>query len=152
MLQILVELVGNRVAGAARAHAVRVAALYHEAVEHAVEDQPVVEALLRKVDEILHRDRRLVLEKLDLKRALIRLKNCNGVCHFLRSFILVIHACRRAARRKEDERRQQKNESLLHRVNPPSAVQCRLSPASSGVQYGTAHPSAKKSAAGCHAG
>ena len=73
--QPLAELVLDDVARAAGAVALRAAALDHELVDDAVEGQPVVEALLREVGEVLDRVRREVVVKLDLERAVVRLKH-----------------------------------------------------------------------------
>ena len=70
-----VRLVLELVAGAAHAGAGRVAALDHEVRDDAVEDDPVVEAVARKLDEVLDRLRRVV-EELELDRALVRRDNC----------------------------------------------------------------------------
>ena len=73
--QPLAELVLDDVARAAGAVALRAAALDHELVDDAVEGEPVVEALLREVGEVLDRVRREVVVKLDLERAVVRLKH-----------------------------------------------------------------------------
>src|SRR6478609_5532726 len=76
---VVVELVLELVAGAARAGAGRVAALDHEVLDHAVEDDAVVESVLGELDEVLHRFRRGIVEKLELDRAVIG--QHGGVCH-----------------------------------------------------------------------
>ena len=63
---VVVELVLERVAGAAGAGALRAAALDHEVLDHAVEDQPVVEAVAGELAEVLDRLRRVVVEELDV--------------------------------------------------------------------------------------
>ena len=65
-----IDLVGEGVARAAAAGALGATALEHEALDHAVERQPVVEALLRERREILDRLRRVGVEELDLDCAL----------------------------------------------------------------------------------
>ena len=90
MLQRGIELIGNRVAGAARPVALRIAALNHKAVNDTVEDQSVIEALFHEVDEVLRRDGRLVLEEHHLEGTLVCRKFCNAICHSsVLSFILV---------------------------------------------------------------
>ena len=69
--RVVVELVLEGVAGAARAGAGRVAALDHEVGDHTVEDHTAVEAVAGELAEILDRLRRLALEQLDLDRAVI---------------------------------------------------------------------------------
>src|SRR5215813_6505099 len=63
---LLVELRLHLVAGAARAVALGIAALHHEAGLHTMEGEPVVEALLGEGDEVLHGLRRVLWEELDL--------------------------------------------------------------------------------------
>ena len=95
--EIRMELVGNRVTGTAGTVAFRAAALDHEAVDDAMEDQAVVEALLDQRDEIARGLRRLVLEKLDVKRPFACLKSRDTISHFLISSVVVLSA-RRASR------------------------------------------------------
>src|SRR3954470_6939045 len=66
---VLVELVLELVAGAAGARALRAAALEHEVLDHAVEDEAVVEAVRRELAEVLDRLRGVVVEELELDRA-----------------------------------------------------------------------------------
>ena len=73
---VVVELVLERVAGAAGAGAGRVAALDHEVRDHAVEDDAVVEPVARELDEVLHRLRRIVVEELELDRAVVGAAGC----------------------------------------------------------------------------
>ena len=91
MLERGIKLVGDSVAGAARPISLRIAALDHETVDNAMEDQPVIEPLFREVDKILRGNGGFVLEKFHLERALVRRKFCNAVvCHcFLLSFVLI---------------------------------------------------------------
>ena len=67
----LVQLVANRVARAAFAVAARVAALNDEVGHHAMDRDAVEEALVRQVDEVRHRQRRVGDRQLDLDRAAI---------------------------------------------------------------------------------
>src|SRR5829696_2837685 len=67
---VIVELVLERVAGAAGARALRAAALDHEVLDHAVEDEPVVEAVARELLEVRHRLGRVLVEELEGDRAL----------------------------------------------------------------------------------
>ena len=85
--QAVDELILNRIARAARARARRITALNHEAIDDAVEDNAVIESLLCQVDEVLRRDWRLILKKLDFKISLVRLKYCNAICHLFLSSI-----------------------------------------------------------------
>ncbi len=59
----------NCVAGAAGAGALRAAALDHEVGDHAVEDDPVVEAVGGQLAEVRDRLRRVVVEQLERDRA-----------------------------------------------------------------------------------
>src|SRR3954466_11517195 len=70
---VVVDLVLERVAGAAGAGAERAAALDHEVLDHAVEDHAVVEAVARQLAEVLHGLRRGVVEQLDLDRPVVGL-------------------------------------------------------------------------------
>jgi len=55
-----------------------------------MENQPVIEPLLHEIDEILRRDRCLVLKQFNLKCSLIRRKNCDAICHgVLFSFLIL---------------------------------------------------------------
>ncbi len=76
---VVVELVLELVAGAAGADALRAAALDHEVGDHAVEDEPVVEALAGELREVRDRLRGILGEELDLDRALAGVKRC--LCH-----------------------------------------------------------------------
>ena len=67
---VVVELVLELVAGAAGAVPARAAALDHEVGDHAVEDEPVVEAVAGELREVRDGLRRVVGEELDLDRAL----------------------------------------------------------------------------------
>src|SRR5690606_22665250 len=75
------ELVADLVARTARTRALRAATLDHEAIDHAVEGETVVESLLHKVDEILRGDRRTILEQLDVEVALARAEFRGAVRH-----------------------------------------------------------------------
>src|SRR3954454_9632766 len=68
---VTVDLVLERVAGAARPGAERAAALDHEVLDHAVEADAVVEAVGRELAEVLDRLRRVVVEELDLDRSVV---------------------------------------------------------------------------------
>src|SRR3712207_6311986 len=59
----------------------RVAALDHEALDDAVEDDAVVEALLGQQPEVLGRLRRLVLQQLEADSPHVRLDACDAVSH-----------------------------------------------------------------------
>jgi hypothetical protein len=63
---VVVDLVLERVAGAAGAGAGRVAALDHEVLDHAVEDHAVVEAVAGELAEVLDGLRRVLVEQLDV--------------------------------------------------------------------------------------
>ena len=69
----IVQLVANRVAGAARAVAARIAVLDDEVRDDAVDLQAVEVALARQRHEVLRRLRRVEDGQLDLDRALRRL-------------------------------------------------------------------------------
>src|SRR3954468_13419580 len=73
---VVVDLVLERVPGAARAGARRVAALDHEVLDHAVEDHAVVEPVAGELAEVLHGHGRAIVEELDLDRAVVRVKRC----------------------------------------------------------------------------
>src|SRR3954465_14472243 len=73
---VVVDLVLEGVPGAARAGARRVAALDHEVLDHAVEDHAVVEPVAGELAEVLHGHGRVVVEELDLDRAVVRVKRC----------------------------------------------------------------------------
>src|SRR6058998_2625992 len=66
---LLVELGLDLVARSSRAVALGIATLHHETRLHTMEDEPVVEALLGKRDEVLDGLGRVVGEKLDLDDA-----------------------------------------------------------------------------------
>ena len=66
---VLVELVLERVAGAAGSGALRAAALDHEVRDHPVEAEVVVEALGGELAEVLDRLRRILVVELELDRA-----------------------------------------------------------------------------------
>ena len=72
---VLVELVLELVAGASRAGPERAPALDHEVRDHAVEREPVVEAVGRELREILDRLRSLAGVELELDRALARVQD-----------------------------------------------------------------------------
>ncbi|MPN63595.1 hypothetical protein SDC9_211359 [bioreactor metagenome] len=77
---VLAELARDRVARSAHAGAGRVAALDHEAGNHAVEDQPVVKALLDQVHEVGDRIGRDFGEQLGLNHiAVVHFDGHNGV-------------------------------------------------------------------------
>src|SRR5207302_1465386 len=75
---VLVELVLELVARAAAPRPFRAAALDHEVRDHAVEDQPVVEALLGERAEVLDGLRRVLVEELELDRTVVRLEGCGA--------------------------------------------------------------------------
>ena len=66
---VLVDLVLERVAGAAGAGSLRAAALDHEVLDHAVEDEAVVEAVAGELEEVRDGLRRVLVEQLELDRA-----------------------------------------------------------------------------------
>ena len=68
---VVVELVLELVARAAGAGALRAAALDHEVLDHAVEDQAVVVAVARQLAEVLDRLGRVLVEQLELDRAVV---------------------------------------------------------------------------------
>src|SRR3954467_2229174 len=72
---VVVDLVLERVAGAARAGAGRVTALDHEVLDHAVEDHAVVEAVTGQLAEVLDGLRGVVVEELDADVAVARLQD-----------------------------------------------------------------------------
>src|ERR1700692_2662363 len=53
------------ITGATRAGPFRVAGLYHKAGYHAMEDQSIVEVVLRQEDEVVHRDGGVLWIKFD---------------------------------------------------------------------------------------
>src|SRR3954454_5129449 len=72
---VVVDLVLERVAGAARAGAGRVTPLDHEVLDHAVEDHAVVEAVAGEFAEVLDGLRGVVVEELDADVAVARLQD-----------------------------------------------------------------------------
>src|SRR6478752_7596222 len=78
---VVVDLVLELVARAARADAVRASALDHEVGDHAVEDQPVVEALAGQLGEVGHGLGRVVGEPLQLDRSVVGLDGGIGIGH-----------------------------------------------------------------------
>src|SRR5207245_9798136 len=70
---VVVELVLERVARAARPGSGRVSALNHEVLDHAVEDDAVVEAVGSELPKVLDRLRRVLIEELQLDRAVVGL-------------------------------------------------------------------------------
>ena len=90
---VLGELTRNRVAWAAHAGTVRTAALDHKAVDDAMEDQAVIEALLYEADEIVDGVRSDLRVELCLNA--VAVFHGNGydwiLCHFSASFLIYIH-------------------------------------------------------------
>src|SRR6266581_4769458 len=78
---LLVELGLDLVPGAARAITLGIAALNYKVRLHAVEDQPVVEALLGEGDEVLDGFGRVVGEKLDLDDAALLHGDLGNLLH-----------------------------------------------------------------------
>src|SRR5918992_3828539 len=68
---VVVDLVLELVARAAGAGSLRAAALDHEVLDDAVEDQPVVVAVLRQLHEVLDGLRGIFLEQLELDRPVV---------------------------------------------------------------------------------
>ena len=106
--KIRMELVGNRIAGAAGAVAFRAAALDHEAIDDAMEDQAVVKAFLDQHDEIARGLRRLVLKQLDVERPLACLKSRDTISHLLISSVAVLSARRACRAQKQEQQRRRK--------------------------------------------
>src|SRR6266540_6030342 len=75
---MLVRLVLERVAGSAGSVSSRIAALDHEVRDHAMEREPVVEALAGELGEVGDRLRRVCVVELDLDRAVIRVEGGLG--------------------------------------------------------------------------
>ena len=73
---VVVELVLERVARAAATGAGRVTGLDHEVRDHAVEDDAVVEPVARELDEVVDRLGRVVVEELELDRAMVGVHRC----------------------------------------------------------------------------
>src|SRR5205085_1411231 len=78
---VVVDLVLERVAGAAGTGAAGTAGLDHEVRNHAVEDQAVVEPVRRELGEVLDRPGGVVLKKLELDVSEPGRDACAGVCH-----------------------------------------------------------------------
>src|SRR5215204_1355672 len=78
---VLVDLVLELVAGAAGAGALRTAALNHEVADHAVEDQPVVVAVLRELHEVVDGLGCVLGEQLQLNLAVVGVHG--GLAHRL---------------------------------------------------------------------
>ena len=74
-------LVGESITGSPGAGAKGATALDHEVVDHPVELQPVVEAALRQIDEVCHRERGPVGEQVDVDGALVGLDDGFQVGH-----------------------------------------------------------------------
>src|SRR3954451_13389494 len=75
---VLVELVLERVAGAAAARACRVAALDHEVLDHPVKDDAVVELVACQLLEVLDGLRSLFVEQLERDVAVVRVHDCRA--------------------------------------------------------------------------
>ncbi|MPN44322.1 hypothetical protein SDC9_191884 [bioreactor metagenome] len=119
MLEALAEFVGDVVAGAACAVALRAAALDHELIDDAVEGEAVVVALLREVDEVFHRLRREIVEEFDLECAVVRLEGSDLT--FRRGF-RGVRRLRLLRREGEHYRRRHHCAECqyFHHCNPPS--------------------------------
>src|SRR6266498_4249676 len=119
---LLVELGLDLVPGAARAITLGIAALNYKVRLHAVEDQPVVEALLGEGDEVLDGFGRVVGEKLDLDDAALLHGDLGNLFHASGSFLgLSGFGCLRpcAGRRDEGNDECSQEQSGLHVLNPP---------------------------------
>src|SRR5204863_1210160 len=77
---VVVELVLEGIAGAARAGTGRVAALDHEVGDHAVERHAVVEPLAGELAEVLDGLRRVAVEQLDLDGAVVGMQRGGAHC------------------------------------------------------------------------
>ena len=90
---VLGELTRNRVARAAHAGTVWTAALDHKAVDDAVEDQAIIEALLYEADEVVDGVRSDLRVELCLNA--VAVFHGNGydwiLCHFSVSFLIHIY-------------------------------------------------------------
>lgn len=90
---VLGELTRNRVARAAHAGAVRTAALDHKAVDDAMEDQAIIEALLYEADEVVDGVRSDPRVELCLNA--VAVFHGDGydwiLCHFSASFLIHIY-------------------------------------------------------------
>jgi hypothetical protein len=73
---VIVGLVLELVAGAARPVSTRAPALDHEVGDDAVERDPVVEAVLRELHEVVDGLGRVLIEELELDRAVIGVDGC----------------------------------------------------------------------------
>src|ERR1700730_4095882 len=118
---LLVELVLDRVAGAARAVTLRVAALRHEARNDAMKYQPVVEPFLGQRDEVLHRLGRVVWKELDLDDAAFFHGDLGNLFHASGSFLRLsgcggLRPC--AGRRDERDDKSGQKQSDFHVLTP----------------------------------
>src|SRR2546426_1311390 len=122
---LLVELVLDRVAGAARTVTFRVTALRHETRNDPVEDQTVVEALLGQRDEVLHRLGRVLGEELDLDHAALLHGDLGRLFHARGSFLGLCGfgglGPGARGRRERDDHRGQQHQSDFHECSPPRA-------------------------------
>src|SRR6266436_1833921 len=119
---LLVELGLDLVAGPSRAVTLGIAALNYEVRLHAVEDQPVVEALLGEGDEVLDGFGRVVGEKLDLDDAALLHSDLGNLFHASGSFLrLSGFGCLRPRAGRHDERDDESSQeqSGLHVLTPP---------------------------------
>src|SRR5699024_1391224 len=85
---VVLELALDAVAGASHAGALGVAALNHEAGDDAVENQPVIKALVDQAEEVVDGVRRELGVELSLDdAAVLHLKGNYRVCHIILSFL-----------------------------------------------------------------
>src|SRR5207247_7651778 len=89
---VLVELVLELVSGPARSGPRRIAALDHEIRDDAGEDQLVVEAVARKLDEVVDRVRRVVGVEHDVDRTAVRVmrsvqRNASAPCSIAEAIV-----------------------------------------------------------------
>src|SRR3954468_19454317 len=82
---VLVELVLERVAGAAAAGAGRIAALDHEVLDHTVEDHAVVKVVAGELLEVLNGLRRVLVEQLERDVSVVGVHDCRAAHRFATS-------------------------------------------------------------------
>src|SRR5215211_2352712 len=82
---VLVDLILELVARATGARPLRAAALDHEVLDDAVEDEPVVVAVTRELQEVAHGLRGILVEERDGHRALVRVQSCLAHLRFATS-------------------------------------------------------------------
>jgi len=125
------KFVRDLVTRAPRPRSRRIASLNHEAVDDPMEDQAVVKAFFRQIDEIFRRQRCLVLKEFHGKRPFADREDRKSIRHVFFSFLYF--RCHRTGPHHEKHQRSHHPYSL-HSVNFPPWAKCRFSPGVTGDQ------------------